>query len=108
MTYGDIHVHVDDSEAGKERLQLAARIALYSGAHVTGFFINLSPKPLTELAPFDEAGLRSHAYDDELRLMVECRERDLSRAEAMFKAQLEGTAIRGSWCALAGESLSAL
>lgn len=108
MAYGDIHVHVDPSEAGNQRVRLAARIAAFNGAHVTGYFVNVPPKPLSEPAIFEEAGIRSRAYDDELRLIVESRERELFRAEAMFKENIKEAGIEATWSVVSGETFAAL
>jgi nucleotide-binding universal stress UspA family protein len=108
MPYGDIHVHVDVSEAGKERLRLASRIAAFSSAHVTGYFFNVPPEPLADIALFSEAGLRSHAYDDELKLMIECRERDLRDAEATFKAHMHEAKLQATWSVVSDNTFAAL
>jgi nucleotide-binding universal stress UspA family protein len=108
MTYGDIHVHVDISEAGNERLRIAARIAAFSGAHVTGYFINVPPTPLADIALFNETGMRSHADDEELKLIVECRERELRRAEAMFKVRINQAGLEATWSIVSGDSFAAL
>lgn len=108
MTYGDVHVHIDASDAGRERLRLAARIAAFSGAHVTGYFINVPPQPLSNIELMSDAGLRSNADGDELRVMVEARERELWHTEAAFKAQMKEAGIEATWSAVPGDSFAAL
>jgi nucleotide-binding universal stress UspA family protein len=108
MTYGDILVHTDDSEAGRERVQLASHIAAFSGAHVTGYFVNVPPKPHTDIELSIEAGVRNHAYDDELKLMADCREDELRRAEAMFKAHMQQAERQAAWSVVSGDSFAAL
>jgi len=108
MTYGDIHVHVDVSEASNERLRIAARIAAFRKAHVTGYFINVPPAPLTDIAQFSEAGVRSRTSNDELKLIVECREQELRRAEAMFKVHMNQAGLQATWSTVSGDSFAAL
>ena len=90
------------------RVRIAARIAAFSGAHVTGYLINVPPKPLVDIELFSEAGARAAAYDEELKLVVECRERELSRAEAMFKAYMKEAGCQATWSVVSGNSFAAL
>jgi nucleotide-binding universal stress UspA family protein len=108
MTFGDILVHMDGSEAALKRLRLAMEVAAFANAHVTGCFVRVPPQPTAEAAAFSEAGIKSRAYSDELGLLVEIKERELRHAEAAFGGLTASRAARATWLTIPGNSIDAL
>jgi nucleotide-binding universal stress UspA family protein len=108
MTFGDILVHMDGSEAALKRLRFAMEVAAFDSAHVTGCFVRVPPQPAADVAVFSAAGVRSKIYSDELGLLVEIEEREQRDAEAAFRALTASRVERATWLCIAGDSIDAI
>lgn len=97
MSFKDIIVHVDVTEAGAARTQLAAEIAAVQGGYLTGLFVRTPPTPQLELPVFTDLGTQGGAYREALQQMAAAAEIALQEGEAAFRRELARAQIEGEW-----------
>jgi len=100
MTFRDILVQVDASEAGVARARFGAQLAASFRGCASGFFIRVPRVAAVDLPVFTELGLQGGAYGEALRRLEEAEDRAQHEAERAFRAELARVRIGGDWLVL--------
>jgi nucleotide-binding universal stress UspA family protein len=92
MTPKDILVHLDAGPRAAMRLEVAARLAVRHGAHLTGLFVVDVPLPLV-MDPAGGGAALASLLEDLRSAALE----DASKAEAAFRARCDRDGIAQEW-----------
>lgn len=103
MTYRDILVQLDGSEASRSRARVAADLAGRSGAHLSGVFLT-SAFMRNQWAAEAAAYLPPDAIEDLLRDHAKAVAEASEKARAIFDAAAGDAGVRSDWRALDGDS----